>query len=357
MSLLGNCRTVAIFLGSVCNYACSYCDRDYLTNRDNMRKDQVPSIIRFLTDLSEEVEVDGVTKRYLPIDTISFFGGEPFVFVTVMDEIIAQANEIWPDMKFFIQTNGSLLLRHDWFVRKWASKLRISISYDFSFQGINRSEFDIDSTLALLKDSGVEFVQLQHVLPVNRPDAFSIDHITSIVKIFARHKVNRLSLIPLRHVRGDGRFKTFIDEVPIPALFSKMIQLTHIIKAWGINMVVDGMEHGIEKSYFDDHKQLVIAPDGYLYPEFDFIEYKVTTARVGEWEQRTVINRTTNDDHLIQSRCLECPGRGQCGIKYLYKMFNHQPDDNCLVVNRMYMSIIRHNLKLRDTNLLQTIGI
>ena len=388
-SKLNGVKTVAIFCGSKCNYNCVYCDRIPIKESVGytaLRLKDVPQIVRFLEDISETVpceechkapsvmDDDGniipdicpscngtKTRNYLPIDTISFFGGEPFLFFPVMEAVVEQVIAKWPKMFFFIQTNGSYLTEPDkeTFIRKYAKNLRVSISHDFSFQSLNRTEFDIGAALTLLKDAKVDFVQMQHVLPVNRPDAFSIDHVASIVKIFARYKVDRLSLIPLRHIRGFGRFTTFVKEVPLDILFRKMLQLVHKLWVEGINVVVDGMEQAIEKSYFNDHKQLVIAPDGYLYPEFDFVEYKVHGARVGEWLNKTELNRSTNDDHLIWDKCKTCPARNQCGIKYLYKMFSdEEPDGYCLHVNRMYMTIINHNLKLKKSkNLFDLVGI
>lgn len=359
MHKLGHCRNVSVYLGGNCNFDCRYCDRGPIKDSvgySAMRKEHVPAIVRFLEDVSEDMP-DG--RKFLPLDIISFFGGEPFVFIIVMDEVIRQVSEKWPEMKFFIQTNGSLILKHEEFIRRWGDKLRISISHDFSFQGLNRTVYDIDATLELLRDAKVDFIQMQHVLPVNRPDAFSIDHFSSIVKVFARHKVDRLSLIPLRHLRGHGRFTTFVKDVPLDVLFKKLLQMVQLLWVQGVNVVVDGMESGIEKSYFDDHKQLVLGPDGYLYPEFDFVEYKVEGARVGEWLNATVLNRSTSDDHLIWDTCKACPARHQCGIKYLYRMFSDEaPDGFCAKVNQMYMMIIRHNLKLKSApNLFDLVGV
>lgn len=352
--VLNNCNNVSVYLGGNCNFDCGYCDRSYIKNSvgyQRMTLEDVPRIMDFFRSLV----VDGK----FPTEVISFFGGEPFVFVSVMDKIIESClAEGWTDVKFFVQTNGSLILKNSDFIRKYNKRLRISISYDFSFQAENRTVFDIESTLSLLNEAGVDFVQMQHVLPVNRRDAFSVDHLASIVKLFGRFRINRLSLIPLRHLRGHGRFRTFVKDVPLPLIFQKLTQYLQLLWVYGIPTVVDGMEHSIQKGYFNNHKQLVLAPDGFLYPEYDFIEYKVEAARIGEWREQIRLNRKTTDDHLTHERCHTCPARGECGIKYLYKIFDHAPDDICLDVNRTYMLINRHNLKLtRTPKLIDLVGI
>ena len=354
MSMLNNCDDISVYLGGHCNFNCSYCDRDNIRDSvgySRMGVDDVGEMMSFLRN----IYIDG----RLPVDVFSFFGGEPLLFVKVMDKLmdalIADGNT---HLRFFLQTNGSLLLKNEDFVRKWGPRLRISISYDFSFQGLNRTVYDIDKTLTLLKESNVDFIQMQHVLPVNRPDAFSIDHLSSIVKLFGKYKLDRLSLIPLRHIRGHNRFKTLVDEVPLPLVFQKLTQLLQLLWVYGINTVLDGMEGKIAKSYFKDHKQLILGPDGYLYPEYDFIEYAVTDARIGKWRGETVLNRDTSDDHLIDSKCHSCSARHECGIKYLFKMFSQTPDDSCLKVNQMYMLANRHNLNLRESpSLMDTVGV
>ena len=353
---LTNCRNISIYLGGACNFACQYCDREEIKSSVGysvMRPNQVPDILRFFDEISKTD-----TGRSLPVDVISFFGGEPFVHIAVMEEIINQVSSMFPGMKFFIQTNGSLIMKNQDFITRHAGNLRISISHDMSFQSINRTVYDLGEVLDFLRDVGVDMIQIQHVLPVNRQDAFSIDHYASIVKTFSQHRVDRLSLIPLRHIRGFGRFRTLVNDVPPAEVFQKLIQLVQMLYVQGIPTVVDGMEEKIEKSYFNAHKQLVLSPDGYLYPEFDFIEYKVEGARIGQWQGNITLNRSTSDDHLIWEKCHTCPARNQCGIKYLYGIFGQEPDNTCLAINGMYMAVIRHNLALRQAgNLLNVVGM
>jgi radical SAM protein with 4Fe4S-binding SPASM domain len=349
---LSKCRNISVYLGGNCNFACQYCDRAKIKEAvgySQMAPTEAPAIARFVRDVLGN-EHDGELM-------MSFFGGEPFVFVKTMDEVIRLVLQEYPKMRFLVQTNGELILKNKDFIERWNKHLHISISYDFAFQGLNRTEYDIDSTLAFIKPL-VNHVQLQYVMPVNRPDCFTVDKLAAVVRIFERYQPNRLSLIPLRHLRGPDRFKTFIDDVPLQDVFVKMLQWIQLLHLYRVPTLIDGMISGIEKSYFADHKQLVIAPDGYLYPEFDFVEYKVEGARIGEWRDRTVVERVKDDSHLIHTRCQTCEARNKCGIKYLYKMWANKPDEHCLDASKMYELLIRHNFALmRAPNLLELVGI
>lgn len=350
---LTKCRNISIYLGGNCNFDCRYCDREMIKQHVGysvMSVDDVPNIVRFIKDVT--------ANSSDPLYMMSFFGGEPFVFVKVMDEVIRQLTEAgWGDLRFLIQTNGSLIMKNQDFINRWGKRLHISISYDFGFQEVHRTTYDIDETLAFLKGR-VNHVQMQYVVPVNRKDCFTVDKLAAVVRLYEKYQMDRLSLIPLRHLRGPGRFTTFIDEVPLEDVFRKMTQFVQLLHIYNIHVVVDGMVNAIEKSYFDEHKQLVIAPDGRLYPEFDFVEYKVVDAAIGEWRDRTVVEPVKDDSHLIHERCQTCPARNKCGIKYLYKLWADQPDANCLKASQMYEFIIRHVFKLHEVgNITPLIGI
>lgn len=350
---LTKCRNISVYLGGNCNFACHYCDREMIKEHvgySAMKVEDVPNIVRFIKDVTQDTDH--------PLYMVSFFGGEPFVFVKVMDAVITQLTAAgYENLKFLVQTNGSLIMKNQDFITKWNKRLHISISYDFAFQETNRSAYDIEETLAFLKKH-VNHVQMQYVVPVNRPDCFTVDKLAAVVRLYEKYQMDRLSLIPLRHLRGPGRFKTFIDEVPLEHVFQKMIQFVQLLHVYNINVVVDGMVHGIEKSYFNDHKQLVIAPDGRLYPEFDFVEYKVVDAAIGEWRDRTLVEPVKDDSNIIHERCHSCEQRNKCGIKYLYKMWADKPDDNCLKASKMYEFIIRHVFKLKEVgNIVNVVGI
>ena len=86
---LTKCGDISIYLGGNCNFDCDYCDRGPIKEAagyTQMTPKDVPAIMRFLQDVSNDGK--------FPVDMLSFFGGEPFVFIKVMDRVIAESLEL-----------------------------------------------------------------------------------------------------------------------------------------------------------------------------------------------------------------------------------------------------------------------
>lgn len=347
LDTLAGIRTVTIYLGNICNFNCTYCDRDYIKNvigGQRMTADDIPSIVNFL-------HVSGLATA--PPDMFTFHGGEPFSYVKVMDKIMDAITENVPgDYAFYIQTNGSQILQHRWFFEKWGRRLEVSISYDFMYQDLNRSLFEIHPTIQMLNDTGVRGKQFQYVMPITDPKVFSLAVLKSITDICLKHNVRRLVLIPLRHIRGKDKFKVVIDELNLPQFFDGFLKFIQMLYLMGIDVVVDGHGHGFDKHYFDDHKQLVLSPDGYLYPEFDFLEYKRLETTVGHWRNPVSITRIKpkgHEDSMLIDKCTKCPSRDLCGLKYLHGVFGTEPEtDKCIQFYQMMMVAIQHAQKLKQ---------
>ena len=65
-NIIEDCQDVSIYLGDVCNFNCTYCDRDYIKDTiggQKMSADDVPAILEFFHALS----INGV----LPVDMIA----------------------------------------------------------------------------------------------------------------------------------------------------------------------------------------------------------------------------------------------------------------------------------------------
>jgi radical SAM protein with 4Fe4S-binding SPASM domain len=351
-NLIEDCQDVSIYLGDVCNFNCTYCDRDYIKDTiggQKMSADDIPAIIDFFRALA----FNGV----LPVDMISFHGGEPYVYVKLMDQVLdAIVAEFDTDFMIFIQTNGSMILGNEWFLDKWQKQLMISISYDFMYQDINRTLFDIHGTLNALSDRQIP-VQLQYVMPTNDPKVFSLRAVKSITDVCHGHEDVSVNLIPLRHIRGKDKFRVILDELDVKQAIAALLQFIQILYVMKVNVVVDGHGEGIDKHYFDNHKQLVLSPDGHIYPEYDFLEYKMKTTRIGKWKNGVEINRQQSEDHLLLEGCQTCPSREMCGLKYLYKAFDKEPEGACVEFYKMLKIVILHAQKLKQQNtLLHWIG-
>lgn len=344
---LNGCKSLSIYLGNVCNFNCTYCDRDYIKDSiggQHMTLDDVEPLLEFFRQ-------SGVAQD--PPDMITFHGGEPFSYVKIMDKMIEAIVEVVPgDYPFYIQTNGSQMLQHRWFFEKWGNRLEISISYDFHFQELNRSLFEINPTLKMLKDCGVRGIQFQYVMPINNPKVFSLAVVKSITDVCFKNGVRRLNLIPLRHIRGKDKFDVIVDDIDLRQFFDAFLKFIQILYVMGLDVIVDGHGIGFDKHYFSDHKQLVLSPDGLMYPEYDFLEYKRTEAAVGRWRTPVSVDRVKTpeeEDKMLRPKCQTCPARDMCGLKYLHGMFETDPQtDNCATFYQMMMVVIQHAQKLKQ---------
>lgn len=347
MAALTGCKSLSIYLGNVCNFNCTYCDRDYIKNTiggQHMIVDDIPQIVHFFqrTGLTED-----------PPELVTFHGGEPFSYVKVMDKAMdAITQAVTGDYAFYIQTNGSLMLQNRWFFEKWGPRLEVSISYDFLYQNLNRTLFEITPALKMLQDCGVRGVQFQYVMPINDPRVFSLSAVKAITDICLKNGVRRLNLIPLRHIRGKDKFDVILDDINVPQFFDAFLKFIHILYAMGLDVVVDGHGKGFDKHYFDDHKQLVLSPDGLLYPEYDFLEYKRTETSVGSWRIPIHVDRKKTreeEDAMLRPGCVQCPARDACGLKYLHGMFETDPKTNkCAQFYQLLTVVIQHAQKLKQ---------
>lgn len=355
---------LSIYLGNVCNFDCSYCDREYIKSTvggQKMQRCDVDSIIHF-------IELLKTPSGAFPVKMLNFHGGEPFVYIDVIDDILSRIDEMFPGsvFPFYIQTNGSLITKNEWFLKKWRGRLFVSISYDFVFQSENRTHFDITAAIHSLVSAGVgvDMIQFQFVIPIHKQDAFSLDTIKSIINICTKNDIKRINLIPLRHIRGKDKFRVVVDEINLPAFFGAFIKFVEVLYVLGMTVVIDGQEHDFDKHYFTNHKQLILSPDGLIYPEYDFLEYKMYDTVIGRWKKNStahvelVRDNVAQEENLIPHACISCTSRDQCGLKFLYKEFGKTPAGNCIKFYQMMDVAIKHAQKLRKhPTLLHSIGI
>lgn len=353
-NVLVGCHDISIYVGNTCNFDCTYCDRDYIKN--TIGGQMMSGIEEIITFMHQVLAGDS------EVQMISFHGGEPFVYIKFIDAFMDQfVSDFGNKYKFFIQTNGSLIEKHKSFIDKWNKQLIISISYDFMFQKINRSEVDIVKVALLLVNSGVYHVQYQYVMPINDRAVFSFNSLQNIISTCRKTGISHIDLIPLRHIRGGDKFEVIIDQINLNEFFGAFLAFIQMLYIQHINVVIDGHSSSIDKGYFAHHKQIILSPDGYIYPEYDFLEYKVESARVGRWKTDNVaISRNIKDqeDSMLLDTCKRCDLQSGCGLKFLYYLFDTQPKGPCAVFYKMMDTIINHNIKLKQhSNLLTSIGI
>ena len=336
---------VTIYMGDTCNFNCVYCDRDYIKHdigSQNLRSTETQDLVAFMKIVSEKAK---------DLVNISFHGGEPFLYIKRIDRILDQIAPMFPaDMLYFITTNGSKVTDNEWFFEKWGRQLRLTFSYDFMYQEENREYVDVQAVANIVRkyDAGMLF---QFVIPPTR-EAFNEWSIAHVIDTMKKARCNTLNLIPLRHHRGKRKFKVLIDDVDLKWFSVDLMRFVQTLYVQGISINIDGNYDKIDKNYLENHGKLILSPDGYIYPEFDYLEYKREEFQVGQWKGEAKLNRIGDEDPYILEGCRTCPVKAACGLKYLYKMFDEEPKGNCVEFYKIINLMVKHLHKLKTKNTL-----
>lgn len=345
-----NSYTPIVYLGSHCNKDCSYCDRGYIKNDigdTRLGKEQIPELLNFL-DLITKGDEEPV---------IGFHGGEPLLFTKQMEEIMSYFIKTRRSPRFSLLTNATLIERNHGFFSKFGKYINISISYDFTKMKSNRGyEVDVYRALDILRQYDCKVTQLQWVVDTRDKRCFDVDVLKHITDLYKEFNIGMVTLIPLRHIRGKTKFRSIIDEIDLQGFMRGFLQFIQTLYVMKIKVSIDGHSHGINKEYFNGHKQIILSPDGYIYPEFDFLDYQVKEARLGSWKDITLERYSSQDQLLTLDSCKSCSQYSNCGIKYLYKLFDQTPSGKCESFYKYQEAIVAHYDKLsRYSNLTQAV--
>lgn len=348
---LDKIKIVTIYLGNSCNFDCVYCDRGYIDNLggQNLNGDTARDLQEFF------LWADSLPNK---IQYVSFHGGEPLLFIKRMEEVMQWLYPLALKNNWIISltTNGSLVKECEWFFRKYKGNLQATVSYDFTFQEQNRESFDVLEMAKILNETCKQW-QWQVVVPIDDPKSFSFNYIKDIVTTCYKTNCKVVNMIPLRHKRGKDKFNVIIDQVNLPQFLDAFLQFIQILYIKKITVFIDGCYTDIDKAYFAEHNKLILSPDGFIYPEFDFLEYKIKNARIGNWKNKEIW-RNQGDSGRIHDSCLSCSKRPSCGLKYLYKLFDVQPMGKCKEFYTYMDYAIIHNAKLKEKKtVLEWIGI
>lgn len=341
-------RSVTIYLGDTCNFDCIYCDRAYIKHdigSQNLNKADFDDIIEFMKVVKEQAK---------DLKAISFHGGEPFLYVKRMDELLDALDPIFgKEMEYYITSNGSKIVENEWFFQKWP-KIHITLSYDFNYQLVNREYVDLKAISDVIFRNDC-YMMFQFVIP---PNGFNEDTLAEVIRSCKLARCDTINIIPLRHHRGARKFKVLIDDFNMKWYSVYLMRFIHTLYVQGITLNIDGNYHGIDKQYLNNHSKMILSPDGYVYPEFDYLEYKRKEFRIGKWKGGIELDRVKDENEFILPGCVSCHMRDACGLKYLYKMFDEEPKGNCVdfytTINLMVKHL--HALKQKPT-LMHWIGI
>ena len=341
---------LVIYPGTQCNFNCTYCDRDYIKEVHGYQK-LTTEDLHDIFNLIESLDYD--------FKMLSFHGGEPFVFTKLIDKIITWTEENKPFKHYYFQTNGSLILNNKEFITKWKDKIIISISYDFNKQEDNRTGFDMEESLEFLKSIGVP-AKLQSVVPMDG-SFFDSDTIHKILRWKERNLVYRLGFVPLKYIRSVEEYKILLDDMSeeyITAFFFKFIRFLQTLVLYNIEFHLDGVDDFTEDSFKDysDPVELIVSPDGYMYSEFDFLDYRQEHLRFGKWRDGVEIYKDV--PFKMMDECKECTAKNICGLKYARQEFDLGfKTFNCRTFLTLQQMTFKHITKLRERSLLEHVGI
>jgi uncharacterized protein len=91
-------RILKISLGLSCNYACEYCSQRFVERNNETNPEDV-------TDFMDSLD----SWVLSPPEAIEFWGGEPLVYIKTMRPLAEALREKYPQARFSVITNGSLL--------------------------------------------------------------------------------------------------------------------------------------------------------------------------------------------------------------------------------------------------------
>ena len=111
-------KILKIQLGLSCNYSCEYCSQRFVPTAEETSSKHVDKFLENLDSWMKETP-----KK------VEFWGGEPLVYFKTLKPLAEALRIKWPDVKFLMITNGSLLTPeiNDWLVEQ---NFSVGISHD-----------------------------------------------------------------------------------------------------------------------------------------------------------------------------------------------------------------------------------
>jgi uncharacterized protein len=155
-------KVLKIQLGLGCNYSCSYCSQGGQKEEKTSSLDAENLDLSWVTEAPEKVEL---------------WGGEPLLYWKKIQTIVPIVASLWPDVRFSIVTNGSLLDddKIDWLV---ANNFSMAISHDGPGQHIRGADpFEDPEWVAVVRRAFVKFngrIAFNTVLTGDNFDLFAI---------------------------------------------------------------------------------------------------------------------------------------------------------------------------------------
>jgi MoaA/NifB/PqqE/SkfB family radical SAM enzyme len=343
---------LSFYITTNCQMKCSYC------NNNTLEKKSI-SEINLNENLKSFIEENNISV----INTVSFHGGEPLLKITIMKTIM----EIFDNTnvkvsEILIQTNGVAIETNNTLLKDFITtfnakyKIRFSISYDFLFNYENRNETGLNGDnnpiikrLNFLSGFNNVFIQLQMVLDLK--DLILSDSLILSIKEMYFNKNIRFSsliIIPLKFItKNNKRYNQnfLVYEKYTKNDFFKFYKFIEAINNLNIHLIIDGNNYLPTKNYFDNYKQIVLAPNGFIYPDYEFYEFDSVDNKysIGNWLEKNIATSKPENEELFKDPiCEVCPNSDFCSIKYIKVLHNLKPFnyDRCKYYMREISAII-----------------
>ena len=114
-------KTLKIQLGLSCNYSCDYCSQRFVPHAD---ESAFKYIDKFVANVDKWIEGEP--------ESIEFWGGEPLVFIKTIKPLAEKLREKYPNSRFGMITNGSLLTPQ---INEWLDKMGFGIGFSHDGPG------------------------------------------------------------------------------------------------------------------------------------------------------------------------------------------------------------------------------
>ena len=135
-------KQIRISMGKTCNFSCSYCLQDGLSDKQDIEIDE-DGLTKFIKDL-ENLDLS-------QLDRVELWGGEPFIYWNMMVQLL-QSKLDREGVVWYICTNGSMLsARHLDFLDTVKGFVAIGISHDGPGQNEMRGKCPLDRLVPLLQ--------------------------------------------------------------------------------------------------------------------------------------------------------------------------------------------------------------
>lgn len=122
-----NLRKLKILVGLKCNFHCKYCPQRAEERCLPTQIDSITFVPAFLKRLATCIE---------SVDEILFMGGEPFVYIKLLNQLARGLRKLYPSVRFYTITNASLL---DEKIADWCVDNRVSLT--LSHDGPSSSQY------------------------------------------------------------------------------------------------------------------------------------------------------------------------------------------------------------------------